>query len=84
MLCVIKHLHYWIGFKKVIAKIRKGAAFWKQALYNILVKMLYFLSSSILLAALASIKLLPVRMIADNMCDLFYFLPLALVDLGPL
>ena len=38
-----KYLHYWVDFKKkAIAKITKGAAFWKQPLGNILFKMLYF------------------------------------------
>ena len=69
---LMKHLDYWINFKKVIAKVRKGAAFWKQSLYNTLIKMLYFVISSILLAVLASFKLLPMRMIAYHVC-FFYF-----------
>ena len=80
---LMKHLDYWINFKKVIAKMRKGAAFLKQSLYNTLTKMLYFVISSILLAVLASFKLLPMRMIAYRVFFLL-FLPLALVDLGPL
>ena len=36
-----KHLHDWISFEIVKAKIRKGAEFWKQPLDNIFVKMLY-------------------------------------------
>ena len=30
MMRLMKHLDYWIGFKKVIEKIRKSASFWKQ------------------------------------------------------
>ena len=36
-----------------------------------------------MVAVLASIKLLPVRTIAYNMCFVLLFLPLALVVLGP-
>ena len=43
-LCLMKHLHYWIGLKSAIAKIRKGALFWKQPLDNTLFNM--YLSSS--------------------------------------
>lgn len=49
----MKHLHCWIGLKKVIAKIRNGATFWKQPLKNILFKMLYFVGSSTFVAVQA-------------------------------
>ena len=42
MLCLMKHLYYWIDLKKAITKIAKGATFRKQPLGNILYKMLYF------------------------------------------
>ena len=41
MLRLTRHLDYLIGLKKVMAKIRIGAAFWKQPLHNRLFKMLY-------------------------------------------
>ena len=47
-------------------KSRKGAAFWKQPFDTL--KDVILICSSILLAVLASIKLLPVRTIAYHMC----------------
>ena len=38
MFRLMKHLHHWIDLKKAIAKIEKGATFWKQSLGS-----LYFL-----------------------------------------
>ena len=58
----MKYLYYCIGLKKVIAKIRKEAAFRQYTLEDVIL-----VSSSILLAALASIKLLPMRTIAYHM-----------------
>ena len=33
-LFLMKVLHYWIGFKKTIAKIKKRTSFWKEPLDN--------------------------------------------------
>ena len=70
MLCLIKHLHYWINLKKAIAKNRKGAAFWKQPLYNILFKMLYL--QFIHIASSAGINKAIIQItIAYHVCVLF-------------
>ena len=42
MLRLKNYLHYWIAFKKAVAKITKEATFWEQSLDKILFKMLYF------------------------------------------
>ena len=41
MLRLMKHLHYWIDLKRVIAKLKKGTSFWKQPLENMLIKKVY-------------------------------------------
>ena len=76
----MKHLHYWIDLKKAIAKIKKEATFWKQSLGS-----LYFLRcytfKSIHIASSAGNNKAITR---ENDCLPCVYLPLALVDLGPL
>ena len=76
MLCLINHLDYWIAFRKVMAKIRKGAAFLKQLLDNKFVQIAT--STDINKAITHKNHCLP------YVCFVLLVLPLTLVVLGPL
>ena len=85
---LMKALHYWIGFKKAIEKIRRRT-FWKQPLDNKLFLRCCTLKS-IFIAHNASIYIthvayllfmLPLRMIVHHMCSALLSFSLVWVDL---